>query len=72
MYIEGRLVTGATGGKRGDAGHTSGVFALVVDSDADTGKANTATLPPSMQVETSRGNHAHNGDEALHCRHIAL
>jgi hypothetical protein len=55
-YIEARLVTGATAGKRGNASHSAGVFALVIDNDADTGKASTSILPPSMRIETSPGN----------------
>jgi hypothetical protein len=55
-YIEARIVTGATAGKRGKASETAGVWALVIDSDADTGKASTSTLSPSLQIETSPGN----------------
>jgi len=54
-YVEARLVKNATAG-RGKASHTAAVFALVIDSDADTGKTSTAPLPPSMTVETSPGN----------------
>jgi hypothetical protein len=56
VYIEPRLITGAAAGKRGDAHHTTAVWALVIDSDADIGKASTATLEPSMTVQTSPGN----------------
>ena len=52
-YIEARIVTGATAGKRGKASETAGVWALVIDSDADTGKAATTTLPPTLKVQTS-------------------
>lgn len=56
VYIEPRLVTGATAGKRGNVSHTAAVWALVIDSDADIGKASTATLEPSLKVQTSPGN----------------
>ena len=57
-YIEARTVQ-ATAPGRGKISHTVGVFALVIDSDADTGKAHESTskmLKPSMTVETSVGN----------------
>ena len=57
-HIEARTVQARTPG-RGKISHTVGVFALVIDSDADTGKAHESTskmLKPSMTVETSVGN----------------
>jgi uncharacterized protein DUF5906 len=54
-YVEARLVQGATPG-RGKASHTVGVFALVADSDADTGRASRSAFSPSMRIETSAGN----------------
>jgi RepB DNA-primase from phage plasmid len=58
VYIEARTVRGTTPG-RGKTSDTAGVFALVIDSDADTGKAhkpNAKILKPSMIIETSPGN----------------
>jgi AAA domain/RepB DNA-primase from phage plasmid/IclR helix-turn-helix domain len=57
VYIEGRTVRAdLRGPARGELGDTVAVFALVVDSDADTGKSWTPTIPISMVVETSPGN----------------
>jgi AAA domain-containing protein/IclR-like helix-turn-helix domain-containing protein len=57
VYIEGRTVRAdLRGNTRGSLTDTVGVFALVVDSDADTGKSWTPTMPVSMTVETSPGN----------------
>src|SRR5262249_52470549 len=57
VYIEGRTVRrGLTGKQRGGLADTVAVFALVVDSDADKGKAWTPTAPMSLMVETSPGN----------------
>lgn len=58
VYIEGRTVRRGLGGKeRGGLEDTIAVFALVVDSDTDKGKAWTPTVPVSLTVETSPGNH---------------
>jgi hypothetical protein len=57
VYVEIRTVRAdLTGRRRGSLGDTRWVFALVVDSDGDTGKAWAPTLTPSMTVETSPGN----------------
>ena len=58
VYIEGRTVDRRAKG-RGAASATVGVFALVDDSDADTGKAGALALAPSLVVETSPGNRHH-------------
>lgn len=55
VYVEGRTVDRRARG-RGAADATVGVFALVDDSDADTGKAGVLALAPSLVVETSPGN----------------
>ena len=58
VYCEGRTVRrGLNGKQRGGLNDTVAVFALVVDSDADKGKAWTPTVPVSLTVETSPGNH---------------
>jgi hypothetical protein len=56
-YIEARIIRRDTEPKeRGKAAATVGVFALVGDSDADTGKIQRPLLPPSLVTETSPGN----------------
>jgi hypothetical protein len=58
VYIEGRTVRrGLSGKQRGGLNDTVAVFALVVDSDADKGKAWTPTVPVSLTVNTSPDNH---------------
>jgi hypothetical protein len=54
-YIEPRALRPGTRG-RGKAEDTVGVFALVVDGDADKGRAGSLDLLPSLVVETSPGN----------------
>jgi len=57
VYVEGRTVRAdLRGNKRGDLKDTAWVFALVVDSDSDKGKAWTPTVQASIVVETSPGN----------------
>jgi hypothetical protein len=57
VYVEIRTVRAdLTGRRRGSLDDTRWVFALVVDSDGDTGKGWVPTLTPSMTVETSPGN----------------
>src|SRR5262245_54983306 len=57
VYIEGRTVRRSLGAKvRGVLEDTVAVFALVVDSDNDKGKAWSPTVPVSLTVETSPGN----------------
>jgi len=57
VYIEGRTVLGVTGKNRGGLENTRGVFAFIVDSDGDKGKAgNLNGVQPSMIIETSPGN----------------
>ena len=57
VYVEGRTVRpGLDRRVRGAAADTVGVFALVIDSDADKGKAGQSRLAPSLVVETSSGN----------------
>jgi hypothetical protein len=57
VYVEGRTVRPGLGRKvRGSAADTVAVFALVIDSDTDKGKAGQSRLPPSLVVETSPGN----------------
>src|SRR5215203_3663366 len=55
VYIEGRTVV-PNAPRRGEARHTRAVFAYVVDSDADKGKAARLPLEPTMIAETSPGN----------------
>jgi Virulence-associated protein E/RepB DNA-primase from phage plasmid len=57
VYIEGRTVARAAPRGRGKIEDTRGVFALVIDSDADKGKAGQVALSPSLTVETSPGNY---------------
>jgi hypothetical protein len=57
VYIEGRTVRAdLRGNKRGDLKDTAWVFALVIDSDNDKGKAWKPTAQASIVVETSPGN----------------
>jgi hypothetical protein len=57
VYVEGRTVrVDLRGNKRGGLKDTAWVFALVVDSDNDKGKAWQPTAPASIVVETSPGN----------------
>ncbi|MFE1603340.1 hypothetical protein [Methylobacterium sp. ID0610] len=57
IYIEPRTVTeGGDRRGRGKAADTRGVFAFVIDADADKGKAGHTTAQPSFVVETSPGN----------------
>src|SRR5262249_9226320 len=57
VYVEGRTVRRGLGAKhRGGLEDTVAVFALVVDSDNDKGKAWAPTVPISLTVETSPGN----------------
>jgi hypothetical protein len=57
VYIEPRLLRRHTPPrKRGDAEWTAAVWAVVIDSDADTGKDCEPSLTPSLIVETSPGN----------------
>ncbi|MGU3537740.1 hypothetical protein [Methylobacterium sp. A54F] len=55
IYIEGRTVAETSRG-RGTAADTRGVFAFVVDSDGDKGKAGQTRAQPSLVIETSPGN----------------
>ena len=58
VYIEGRTVRpGLPASSRGDLKDTQCVFALVIDSDADKGKAGQINVRPSLVVETSPGNY---------------
>src|SRR5262245_56346322 len=57
VYVEARTVMeGLSGKDRGRAEDTAALFALVVDSDNDTGKGWQPTVPVSLAVETSPGN----------------
>jgi hypothetical protein len=55
VYVEARTVERTAHG-RGRAANTRGVFAFVVDSDADIGKTAALSIQPSLVVETSPGN----------------
>jgi hypothetical protein len=58
VYLEGRtLRPGLRGSDRGKFEDTQSVFALVVDSDHDKGKGGQITARPSLDIETSPGNH---------------
>jgi DNA-binding MarR family transcriptional regulator len=58
VYVEARTVRRGLGAKqRGGLADTIAVFALVVDSDADKGAGWSPTVPVSLTVETSPGNH---------------
>jgi hypothetical protein len=61
VYIEARTIrhdANLKGKQRGELRDTGAVFALVVDSDGDTGRAWTppANAPPSLITQTSPGN----------------
>src|SRR5215207_3432218 len=57
VYVEPRTIAENTPPHaRGTIEHTRGVFAFVIDSDADKGKAGRLTSAPSLEVETSPGN----------------
>jgi hypothetical protein len=57
VYIEARTVRdGLRGAQRGGLEDTAWVWGLVVDCDADKGKAGNVTVRPSLVVETSPGN----------------
>jgi hypothetical protein len=57
VYIEARtLRPGLRGKARGTIADTGFVFGLVVDADHDKGKGGVVTVPPTLAVETSRGN----------------
>jgi hypothetical protein len=57
VYIEGRTVRAdLRGAQRGGFEDTAWVWGLVVDCDADKGKAGNVTVRPSLVVETSPGN----------------
>jgi predicted transcriptional regulator len=57
VYIEGRTVReDLHGNGRGTLGDTRGVFALVIDSDADKDMSWNPTIRVSMTVATSPGN----------------
>lgn len=58
VYTELRLIdrTGLTDTQRGTKETTAGVFAFVIDLDADKGLAKRPPLQPSMAVETSPRN----------------
>jgi hypothetical protein len=57
VYIESRTVRAdLRGAQRGGLEDTAWVWGLVVDSDADKGKAGNVTVRPSLVVETSPGN----------------
>src|SRR5262249_55749434 len=57
VYIEGRTVRNTRTSKRGNLQQTVGVFALVIDSDADKNCAGSLNgIKPSLVVETSPGN----------------
>ena len=56
VYVEARTVKSRRGHGRGTVDDTVGVFAFVDDSDADTGKAGSLSIEPSLVVETSPGN----------------
>ena len=56
VYVEPRTVRPGCG-RRGTAAETRGVFALVIERDADTGKAGRPLAgEPSVVIETSPGN----------------
>jgi RepB DNA-primase from phage plasmid len=57
VYLEARTVRpDLHGTERGKIADTAFVFGLVVDSDADKGKAGVIGVRPSLAIETSSGN----------------
>jgi hypothetical protein len=57
VYIEGRTVRAdLRGPRRGTEADTEFVFALVVDSDHDKGRAGVIDARPTLTIETSPGN----------------
>ena len=57
VFVEGRTVRPGNPGERGKLANTAGVFAFVIDRDADTGKAGIRINgDASVVVETSPGN----------------
>ena len=57
VYLEARTVRpDLRGRQRGTTEETVWVFGLVVDSDADKGKAGNVAVEPTLKVETSPGN----------------
>jgi hypothetical protein len=58
VYVEARTVAKGAA-KRGLLADTRGVFAFVVDADADKGKASCVEIDASLTVETSPGNFHH-------------
>jgi hypothetical protein len=56
VYLEARLVRADLRGSVRGVDHTESVFALVVDADADKGKAGEIKAKPTLVVETSPGN----------------
>jgi hypothetical protein len=57
VYVEARTVRiGLIGKQRGEIGDTAWVFGLVIDSDADKGKAGNISVQASLEVQTSPGN----------------
>ena len=60
VYVEARTVSETLKGRaRGAEDATRGVFAFVVDADADKGKPATLPIEPSLTIETSPGNFHH-------------
>lgn len=58
VYIEARtLAENASRKGRGSLDDTRGLFAFVVDSDGDKGKAGSLSIEPSLIIESSPGNH---------------
>jgi hypothetical protein len=59
VFIEPRLVRGGRPNERGKLEATQAVFAVVADSDHDTGKPFSASIPASVVVGTSPPRNAH-------------
>ncbi|GJE10080.1 DNA-primase RepB domain-containing protein [Methylobacterium longum] len=58
VYIEARTIAETAPKKgRGGLNDTRGLFAFVVDSDGDKGKAGSLSIEPSLVVESSPGNY---------------